>query len=391
MIIREKTAFVAVRLADFPEIDDVRTFQASPGANLVVEPDGRMAMPFCHISNRPAGDYRLHEPLQGTPDDKFPNIIKFPKLVITQLENAYCLPFGPPFLPDTGRVVTEFLVPWAPGSLAWFSHGGERIYHANVDLDTENIEYDLDMAFYMDHSISGHYGHFIGDCLCRMYAWDVCRSLFGSMKVIIAAGTQTEYQTHLLSAAGVPSRDVVRISSLVRCRRLLLATQSFGVQHYASPASARLWGTIRDRSARRDVTLPERIYLSRSGVKERKLANENEVERIFERHGFTVIRPETFRVESQLALFANALLIAGPSGSGMFNLAFQGRLRSAFILVWEHFIQLSEALFTVNHGCELWYHVGKSATPEISREGTDLWAVDLARLESDVADWLRRQ
>jgi hypothetical protein len=388
MVIKANTTFVAITLADFPEIDNVRTFQVSSRSTLSIEPAGRMAMPVCHISNRSSGEYRVHEPLQGRQDGRFPDVIKFPKMVIAQLDNAYCLPFAPPFLTDTRHLITEFLVPRAPGSLAWFSYAGEGIYHINLDLEIENLQYDFDTAFYLDHSISGHYGHFIGDCLCRMYAWEVCQSLFGSMKIIIANGSQTEYQTHLLTAAGVPAREIVRIDGLVHCRRLLLATQSFGVQHYASSASARLWGTIRDRSAGRDVRLPERIYLSRTGVKDRKLANEDEVEKIFTRHNFTIIHPETLRVETQLALVANALLIAGPSGSGMFNLAFQGRLRSALILVWEHFVQLSEALFTVNRGCELWYHIGKSAPPEISVEERGLWIVDLAELESDVADWL---
>jgi capsular polysaccharide biosynthesis protein len=157
-----------------------------------------------------------------------------------------------------------------------------------------------------------------------MYAWEVCRALFGDVKLIIAGRAPIDFQTHLLNAAGVPSRDIVRINGLVRCRCLLLATQSFSVEHYASPTSARMWATIRDRSAARDVGLPDRIYLSRVNVGGRKLANESSVERIFERFGFTVIHPETLRVETQIALVSNARLIAGPGGSGMFNLAFRG-------------------------------------------------------------------
>jgi hypothetical protein len=159
-------------------------------------------------------------------------------MTITTLEDAYCLAFGPPILPGFGRIITEYLVPWAPEALGWFSHVGENIYTANVSINTNDTEYDLDTAFYMDHSISGHYGHFIGDCLPRLHAWEICRALFGEMKVIVADGAQTDFQTHLLNAAGVASRDIIRIKGLVRCRRLLLATQSLGVEHYASPTSA---------------------------------------------------------------------------------------------------------------------------------------------------------
>lgn len=388
VIIGEKSQFVAARCAEFQEIENVRTFQASSFARLVIEPAGRMIMPSCRVTNRPGNDYRLHQTMLTPPDGKLPAAINFPKMTITTLEDAYCLPFGPPVLPGFGQIITEYLVPWAPEALGWFSHVRENIYTANVSINTNDTEYDLDTAFYMDHSISGHYGHFIGDCLPRLHALDTCRALFGEVKVIVADGAQTDFQTHLLNAAGIASRDIVRIKGLARCRRLLLATQSLGVEHYASPTSARLWATIRDRSAVRDITMPDKIYLSRAGVKIRNLTNESAVERIFERHGFTVIRPETLRVEKQIALMANALLVAGPSGSGLFNLAFQGRLRSAFILAWDGYMQMSEMLFSAGRGCDLWYHIGQSVPPETAVASGATWAVDLVRLESEVADWL---
>ncbi len=344
-----------------------------------------MVMPSWRVTNRNAGEFKVRQSMLNVPDGNFPMATSFPKMIITKLENAYCLPFGPPVLPELGRIITEYLIPWSPETLGWFSHLGKADYEANVSINTDDCQHDIDTAFYLDHSISGHFGHFIGDCLPRLYALDVCRALFGNVKVIIAGRAEVDFHTHLLNAAGVPSRDIVRINSLVRCKRLLLATQSFGVEHYASPTSARMWATMRDRSAPRDVTLPDRIYLSRVGVPIRKLADEGAIERIFERLGFTIIRPENLRVESQIALVSNARLIAGPGGSGMFNLAFQGRMRSAFLLVWENFIQLSEMLFSAGRGCDIWYHVGQTMEP--AADGAT-WSVDLARLENDVWEWL---
>jgi capsular polysaccharide biosynthesis protein len=388
VIISEKSRFVAVRCSEFPEIDNVSTFRASSFENLVIEPAGQMTMPSCRVTNRPGNDYRLHQTMLTARDGRFPAVTHFPKMTITTLRDAYCLPFGPPILPGFGKIISEYLVPWAPGALGWFSHVQENIYTATVSIDTNDTEYDLDCAFYMDHSISGHYGHFVGDCLPRLHALDSCYALFGGMKVIIADGASTDFQTHLLNAAGVPSRDIVRIKGLVRCRRLLLATQSFGVEHYASPTSARLWATIRDRSSVRDIMMPDRVYLSRAGVKDRKLKNERDVERVFEQHGFTVIRPETLRVERQIAVVSNALLVAGPSGSGLFNLAFQGRMRSAFILAWDHYLQMSEMLLSAGRGSDLWYHIGRSVTPETAAASGATWEVDLTQLEGDVVDWL---
>jgi hypothetical protein len=386
MIVRKHSEFVAVRSTDFVEVGDAHAFQHSTFANLVIEPAGKMALPISRVVNRQVGSEHVNQRLRLLRDEKFPTVVDFPKMVLTTLENAYCLPFGPPILPMSGQIITDFMIPWAPKYLPWFDHHNDNVYHASVDFDTAGPEYDLDTAFYMDHSVSGHYGHFVGDCLCRMYAWDVCRALFGDLKVIIANGAAPEFQAYLLNAAGVPDRDIIRLRYVARCKRLLLATQSLGVERYASPTSARLWSTIRDRSAVRDVSLPDRIYLSRSGIKDRKLLNETDVERVFERHGFTIIRLETLKPEKQIGLVSNALLVAGTSGSSMFNLAFQGRMRSAFILMWEERIQLSERLFSVGHNCDLWYHLGHRALFGTTEMGS--WIVDLARLESDVADWL---
>jgi hypothetical protein len=52
------------------------------------------------------------------------------------------------------------------------------------------------------------------------------------------------------------------------------------------------------------------------------LVENKAVEALFRRHGFTVIYPEHVPVERQIAMFGNASLIVGCSGSNMFNIAF---------------------------------------------------------------------
>jgi hypothetical protein len=389
MIIPQGSAFTAARTTELAQPVDLAAFQRPGSAALVVEPAGRMAMAACHVANRTAQDYSIHRPMYPNPSRGFPTALEFPPMLITKLENAWCLPHAPPFVQSPNRVVVDFVAPWGPDILGWFRFGEDGVYRARVDLDTAALEYDIDTAFYMDHAISAHYGHFIGDCLCRIYAWDVCRALFGDMPVILAddAG-KAGFQGWFFNAAGVPGKNLVRIKGLVRVRRLLLATQSFGIQRYTSPTAARSWGTIRDRGAIRDVSLPDRIYVSRRGVDQRRLVNESEVECIFERHGFAIIRPEALPVQVQVALFSNALLVAGPGGSGMFNLAFQGRMRSAMILRWDEFLQMPEMLFCAGRSSDVWFHLGHRHADRTSAGAHQPWAVDPARLESDVADWI---
>jgi hypothetical protein len=203
VIIAEKSEFIAIRSTDFAEVGDVRAFRTAGPGRLEIEPAGNMTMPSCRVVNRPDGDYRIHQGMFAPADGKFPKQISFPRMMISTVENAYCLPFGPPVLPTIGRIVTDYLVPWAPQALGWFSYIGNDHYTANATIDTNDVEYDIETAFYLDHSISGHFGHFIADCMSRMYAWDVCRAIFGDVKVIVAHGVQTDFQTHLKDS-GLP-------------------------------------------------------------------------------------------------------------------------------------------------------------------------------------------
>jgi hypothetical protein len=389
MMIPRGTAFRGIRTADFPDAGDASTFLRSAYSSLEIEPAGQMSMPAHFVTNRLQGEYRIHQTMLAAADGQFPGLTPFPKMKLTVLENACCLPFAPPFLPRFGRVVTDYLLPWAPGVLGWFDRLDDHIYSLKEDIDTEGAQYEVETAFYMDHSISRHFGHFMVDCLPRLHAWDVCRALFGDVKVILAAGTPGDFREYLLNAAGVASDDIVPLTGLARCRRLVLATQSMANEHYASPMSARLWASMRDRASARDLAGPDKIYISRSGVSARGLLNEMAVESAFQRHGFTVIKPETLSPERQIALFSNALHVAGPSGSGMFNLAFQGRMRSAFVLVWEQFIRMSEMLFSAGRDVDLHYHIGGTVPSEERPRDSVPWFVDLAQLESDIADWVR--
>lgn len=68
--------------------------------------------------------------------------------------------------------------------------------------------------------------------------------------------------------------------------------------------------------------LPKKIYLSRLNYLRRRIANERELEKEFERAGFVSVRPETLSFLEQVRLFRNADVIAGPGGAAMANLVF---------------------------------------------------------------------
>lgn len=62
----------------------------------------------------------------------------------------------------------------------------------------------------------------------------------------------------------------------------------------------------------------DRIYISRSDSKVyRNLINENEIEAIFRKSGFTIYRASELSVIDKICVFANARILAGPIGAGL--------------------------------------------------------------------------
>jgi len=385
--VRKQTAFAGVRSAELAVPTDLAAFPGMKFASHVIAPAGTSKLPSFRIANRDQDDYQVGHYNAVSLNGHFPSAVDFPAMVVTQVVDACCPRFGAPFLPASRQIITDYLLPWEPESAIWFSPVGGDRYQANTDLDTDNPEYVFDTAFYLDSAVSKHYGHFIFECLSRIYALSLCRSIYDDIKVVIANEPHTGFQIPLLKAAGVPSPDIVKFNGIVRCKRLLLATPSLGLGQYSSPTALDLCCSIRDHVAVPGMSTPDRIYLSRTGIEDRKLVNEAAVEQLFERLGFAIIRPETYPLPVQVTLLANARLVAGPSGSGLFNLAFEGRMRSVFILVWEEFMQLSEMLIAAGHNFDLWYHLGVRL-PRGPNDPWGSWTVDLGRLQSDVADWL---
>jgi capsular polysaccharide biosynthesis protein len=385
MIIPQGHVVRPVHCDELPRITDVATFRGGEAGRFVVEPEGLIELPPSRVEDSTESPYHPDRTPVAAAVQKLPESVHYPAMQIGLAQNALCVPFGPPLLQDGNQVVADYLAPHEDEIGDFYTKNDDGFYSTKLPIDTGTVDHDLPVALYLDHPASGDFGHFTADCMPRLYAMEVCRALFGEVKVVLAHSENAHYQAHMLEAAGVPPRDIVRLrpKEVARCRRLLMPTNALRLERYASPTSARLWGSLRDRSARRDISMPDRVYLS--GTSPRKLQNAAEVEHIFECLGFKIIQPGTLRVETLISLIANALLVAGACGSGMFSLAFQGRMRSAFMLVPDDPIQITEMLMCAERCCSLRYLVGVS----VPGEAHDRWTVDLQQLETEISEWLR--
>jgi Glycosyltransferase 61 len=121
---------------------------------------------------------------------------------------------------------------------------------------------------------------------------------------------------------GVPADRILRIEGALRCRETYLPDRLVRLGASCHPLARRAFDRLGALAAASAVERPKRVFVSRAGIASRRLDNEKEVEALFVRHGFVVVRPEGMPIEDQIAIFGGATMLAGLGGSAMHNAVF---------------------------------------------------------------------
>ena len=79
-----------------------------------------------------------------------------------------------------------------------------------------------------------------------------------------------------------------------------------------------------------------RIYVSRSQAKNRKIVNNEEVEAIFNKYGFKILNFEDYSFYEQVYLMQHCNILAGVHGAGFANIAYMAEGSKLFELIKEY-------------------------------------------------------
>ena len=181
--------------------------------------------------------------------------------------------------------------------------------------------------FYLDSEFRGHFGHAVTEVISRLWAWDRAKQIAPDLKALMCMNKYrhlAQYEVDLFGAAGIPAEDIVFSYEPVRVESLYAATPMFSQPAYVHPEIETTWRRIGDAlvtGVALEPDTPRRIFVSRR-LSKRPCHNGQEVEALFEEHGFTIVFPEDSPLGAQVALFRSAEVIAGFSGSGLFNVTF---------------------------------------------------------------------
>lgn len=262
---------------------------------------------------------------------------------------------------------------------------------------TPSVTLDGDY-FHMDPNGVGHFGHFLTESIGRLWAWDEAKQRFPDLKAVYRirdmAKADTRFERRLMMAYGIDAEDIVPVDRPVYLQSLVSATTMWhnAVPHYVHPALSEVWERISRNLVDPDAPTYERVFVSRSGQWWRRVCrNIAEVERFFESHGFTIIYPESLDLATQAAIFANTPVIAGFSGSAMFNVMHARHLKTFILLGHEAYTARNEHLYTSLIGGPVHYFW---SAPDISHPvdgwkqaafDSD-WEFDFARNEKPLAE-----
>jgi len=219
----------------------------------------------------------------------------------------------------------------------WYQRG--RIYNA-VDADLSRLAERRHRAgWHVSHFNCGIYGHWLTEVMPKLLVieeflrrWPEHVSMPILMPSIFPEFVYA-YARTLLPRVPIVTYDPR--SEYVRCERMFMPT--WGRDHVFN----RWIGEQLDRiQSAPDPETPRRIFVSRrSKSAVRALDNAKELEEIAIQAGLTVVYPEDYSLQRQIALFRNATMLVGEFGSALHNAMFSRAGTLVIALNWLNAVQ----------------------------------------------------
>jgi capsular polysaccharide biosynthesis protein len=217
--------------------------------------------------------------------------------------------------------------------------------------------------YHVDSPNSGHFGHLVTEVLSRLWGWDEAKRAIPDLKAIfhLRHGNERlpQLEQRLFGAYGIAPEDVVWVDEPVRLDSLVGATPMWHNRnpHYVHPEIQTVWERVGKTLVDPSAPHYPKIFISRSDehTRSRRCRNVEEVEGLFAANGFEILYPERLDLGVQAGIFANAEVIAGFGGSGLFNMMFSRNAKMVIQLAHEGYFARETHLFTSLLGTETHY------------------------------------
>lgn len=230
------------------------------------------------------------------------------------------------------------------------------------------------------------HSHFMIQCLPRV---NIARAFDEDVKILIPHDLRAK-QLEMLQVLGFGSDRLVRMppNCLVQADKLIVP-RAWRLAFTASTLD--VYQEIADKLDFKAIKSPKRILISRESRKSwRNMLNYESLQSLLVKdHGFQVVAPERLSLTEEVATYANADIVVGAEGAGMYGAVFS-KPGSAYLTICdEDYVMVILATIAERRGIDLGYVFGESfrSDEDVRRRlpfGHADFAIDLAKVEEAV-------
>lgn len=209
-------------------------------------------------------------------------------------------------------------------------HAGDKITTDNPETLGRPNRFDTlkGRGLYLGHFMAGHFGHFFFENLSTFWIFEDQKADEFDYFVFhpFAFGTSSsDFAEYAFKAFGIDRERIVLVGSTALVFEELVVPERLArINHSSDPRLRWVYTTVSGPAMR--AAPSRRLYVSRREFNKRQqrrvVANEMEVEALFVQAGFDVIYPETMTFPQQIDVCGDAAMVAGMSGSNLFNVLF---------------------------------------------------------------------
>lgn len=231
-----------------------------------------------------------------------------------------------PCLPDAGLVFDAFMT-MQPAlardrpSSPLLARGG---HHMRLRLEHAVPEVIKGPCVLLGGDGSSNYYHFLHEHLSRLEVLHALGVDPAGMRYVIGGGL-LPFHHEFLALSGIGPDQIVTLpqQGALAFEQLLAPLPLGRGGAFTSPLIAR-WARERvvPAAGASAAGAPRKLFLSRARTGRRRIINEAQVYEVFAAHGYELVYPEELGVREQVALFAQAIHIAGSGGAALTNMLF---------------------------------------------------------------------
>lgn len=165
---------------------------------------------------------------------------------------------------------------------------------------------------------SGGYFHWFGDAVPRLVSFELANPGIKPKVLLPASFQNCEYISESLAMLNFEYEYVETFRPL-RVSKLEIPGHLAPTGNYYG----KVMESIRDKFLPKNILPPsKKVYISRAKAKKRKILNEMEIIKVFEKSGFEIFFMEDLSFSSQLDLLSKTKILAGVHGAGLTNMLF---------------------------------------------------------------------